>query len=105
MAHQDRFANKEVFTGRKVNFDSLGDIGSLFLAQSLTPFLASISDKKYYPHLVSQFYANLRISANTYESYLLGVEMTFDEVLIGQLLKIPSSGIDITLSVEESGLS
>ena len=31
--------------------------------------------------------------------------MTFDEVLIGQLLKIPSTGIDITLSVEELGLN
>ena len=31
--------------------------------------------------------------------------MTFDEVLIGQLLKIPSSGIDITLCVEELGFS
>ena len=31
--------------------------------------------------------------------------MTFDEVLIGQLLNIPSSGINITLSVEELGLT
>ena len=82
-AHWERFANREVITGRKVNFDSLGDIGSLFQIQSLTPLLASIGDNKYYPHLVSQFYANLGISADTCDSYLLGVEIPFDEVLIG----------------------
>ena len=31
--------------------------------------------------------------------------MPFDEVLIGQLLKIPSTGIDLTLSIEELGWS
>ena len=104
-AHWERYANREVLTGQKVNFDTLGDIGSLFQAHSLTPFLASIGDLKYYPHLVSQFYANLVILADTYDSYLLGKAMTFDELLIGQLLKIPSSGIDITLSIEELGLN
>ena len=104
-AHRDWFANREVLIGRKVNFNSLGDIGPLFQIQSLTPLLASIGDNKYYPHLVSQFYANLGISADTYDSYLLGVEIPFDELLIGQLLKIPSSELDITLTVEELGLS
>ena len=88
-----------------MNFDILGDIGSLFQVQSSTPFLASIGDHKYYPHLLSQFNANLGLPADTLDSYLLGVDMTFDEVLIGQLLKIPSSRIDITLSVEELGLT
>ena len=82
-AHRERFANREVLTDRKVNFNTLGDIGSLFQAQSLTPFLVSIGDLQYYPHLVSQFYGNLIISADTYDSYLLGKDMTFDEVLIG----------------------
>ena len=104
-AHRERFANREVLTGRRVNFHSLGEIRSLFDAQSLTPLLASMGDNKYYPHLISEFYTNLLISADTYDSYLLGIEMTLDEVLIGQLLKIPSSGIDITLSVEELGIS
>ena len=63
-----------------------------------------MGDNKYYPHLVSEFYANLVISTDTYDSYLLGIEMTFDEVLIGQVLNIPSSSIDITLSVEELGI-
>ena len=104
--HQEFYANREVLTGRKVVFNSLGEnIGPLFDAQSLIPMLASICDTKYYPHLVSQFYANLRISHDTFESYLLGVDMPFDEVLIGQLLKIPSTGINLTLSVEELGWS
>ena len=103
--HQERFANREVLIGRKVNFNSLGDIGPLFQIQSLTLLLASIGDNKYYPHLVFQFYANLGISIDICDFYLLSVEISFDEVFIGQLLKIPFLGLDITLNVEELGLS
>ena len=67
--------------------------------------LTSIGDTKYYPHLVSQFYANLQISHDTFTSYLVGIEIPFDEIPIGQLLKIPSIGIDLTLSIEELGWS
>ena len=86
--HQEFYANREVLTGRKVVFNSLGEnIGHFFDAQSLIPMHASIGDIKYYPQLVSQFYANLQISHDTFQSYLLGIDIPFDEVLIGQLLK------------------
>ena len=92
--------------GRKVVFNSLGPkIGPLFEVQSLIPMLASIGDTHYFPHLVSQFYANLQISQDTYTSYLVGVDIPFDETLFGQLLKIPSTGIDLTESIEELGWS
>ena len=39
------------------------------------------------------------------DSYLLRVDMPFDESLIGHLLKIPYEGEDITLSFEELGWS
>ena len=84
-------------------FYELQSIEPFFSAQNLVPFLASIGDKKYYPHLVSHFYADLSFSEYTCESYVLGIELPFDEILIGQLLKIPSTGIDITLNFEELG--
>ena len=104
-AHKERFANREVLTRRKVAFHSLGAIGSFFQEQMLVPYLSSISDTKYYPHLVLEFYANLGISEYICESFLLGIELPFDETLIVQLLKIPSTGLDITLNFEELGWS
>ena len=48
--YQEFYAKREVLTGRKVVFNSLGEnIGPLFDAQSLIPMLASIGDTKYYP--------------------------------------------------------
>ena len=104
-AHRDRFANREVLTGRRVLFNELGDIESLFRIQMLVSFLASTGDTKYYPHLVSQFYANFSSLEYTCESFLLGIEIPFDEILIGQLLKIPSFSLDITLTCEDLGWS
>ena len=44
-AHHDRFANREVLTGRRVLFSELESIEPFFSAQNLVPFLASIGDK------------------------------------------------------------
>ena len=104
-AHTERFANWEVLIGRRVIFHELGTIEALFQIQMLVPFLASIGDMKYCPHLVAQFYANYFSSQYNCESFLLGVELPFDEILLDQLLKIPSTGLDITLTFEELGWS
>ena len=101
--HRSRYANHEVLTGRRVFIRDLPSIKPLFQFQNLVPFLASIGDRKYYPHLVAQFYANLSSSEYACESYLLGIDMRFDDVLLGQVLKIPSTGIVISLSFEELG--
>ena len=37
------------------------------------------------------------------ESYVLGTGIPFDEHLLGNILTIPSNGIDITMSFEEFG--
>ena len=101
--HHNRYANREVLTGRRVLIHELPSIEPLFQFQNLVPFLACVGDRKYYPHLVSHFYANLSSSEYACESYLLGIDIPFDDVLLGQLLKIPSSGIDISSTIEELG--
>jgi len=88
-----------VLTGRRVIFSELGNIEALFALQMLVPFLGSIGDQYYYPQLISEFYANMTISHDLLQSYLVGIDLTFDDTLIGQLLKIPSSGVDITLTI------
>ena len=99
--HRSRYANREVLTRRKVFIRDLPSIEPLFQFQNLVPFLASIGDRKYYPHLVAQFYANLSSSEYACESDLLGIDMPFDDVLLGQVPKIPSTSIDLSLSFEE----
>ena len=90
-----------MLTERRVLVNELPSIGPLFQFQNLVPFLTSIGDWKYYPHLVAQFYANLSSSKYACELYLLRVEMSFDDVLLGHILKVPSTGIDLSLSFEE----
>ena len=101
--HREKFANQEVLMGRKVVFEELGDIVALFHVQMLIPFLTSITAKPIYPHLVAHFYANLGLSEYVCESYILGTGIPFDEILLGNVLSIPSSGIDLTLTFEELG--
>ena len=80
--HRSRYANREVLTGRRVLVHELPSIEPLFKFQNLVPFLTSIGNRKYYPLLVAQFYANLSSSECACESYLLGIEMPFDDVLL-----------------------
>ena len=75
--HKERFANREVLTERKEVFHHLGDLTSLFHDQMLVPFLTSIINNRYYPHLVSHFYANLGISEFLCEAYVLGTTIPF----------------------------
>ena len=101
--HWEKFTNREVLMGCKVVFEELGNIVALFHMQMLVLFLTSITAKPIYPHLVAHFYANLGLSEYVCDSYVLGTGIPFDEILLGNVLSIPSSGIDLTLTIEELG--
>ena len=103
--HKERFANREVLIVMKVVFHHPSDLTGLFHDQMLIPFLTTITDNSYNPHLVSHFYANLGISEFVCKSHVLGISIPFDETLLGHVLNIPCTDLDITLTFEELGWS
>ena len=58
-----------------------------------------------YPHLIKEFFKNLRLDTKSIESLVKGIEIILDQRRLGHLLQMPSSGLQaVELSNDFDGM-